>query len=800
MKLRLLITLFSSVFIVHSSVANTYFVVNNLNNGGGSLRAAINDANNHAGRDTIAFNISDGSVASRTIILNTALPSLDETTDIDATSQSKGDPFGISLAMIQLTTQTTGIAQGLDVEADSCEIYGFFINNFDVGILANAAYLRIGSVSHGNVIFDCTTACININVTDHAIIISNLIGVDTAGALPVGVVGDGIQVNNSYKVTIGGHSSEAANVISGNSYGIRFDDSAYSSVVGNLIGTNTAGTVARPNSYGIRGTGINTGIEIGGDSAYERNIISGNSLVGIYGAFGTTTITNNYIGLAADGFTALGNGTQGIYLTLGSIDNVIGGDGIADPNVIAYNSKEAIYFQNSTCLNNTIRRNSVYCNSQTSGSGGFNFNNGNNDLTPPALVIASTSGVSGTTYPNGLVDIYGDDDCSHCEGKTWIGSVTASNTGVFVLNASLPASITATITDTAGNTSEFSSCVNTTNTACVAAQFSIEPTAVCTGTTSTFVDESVPAAGTSLTSWSWNFGDGFTSTLQSPTHQYGTTGTFTITLIVTNNEGCSDTTTKTITAAVPPIAAFSSIDESCVGVAVSFTDESTAGSGANLTNWQWQFGDGFLGSGQHPTHSYGLPGTYTVTLTATNSNGCTDDATATINIYDQPAAGFTYSQSGLIVYFTNTSVSSSQSTYSWSFGDGAVSNAESPYHAYSTFGVYNVCLTVFDSICSTTDSVCQIVDLPTQVNNLQNNGIEVFPTPANDQLIISGAINNANISLVNSLGQEVFSAEGIFTTSTYTLNTQSLANGEYILLIRSTENVTAKKIFVLHEK
>ena len=125
------------------------------------------------------------------------------------------------------------------------------------------------------------------------------------------------------------------------------------------------------------------------------------------------------------------------------------------------------------------------------------------------------------------------------------------------------------------------------------------------------------------TSWNWNFGDGTTSTAQNPSHTYSTAGTKTVTLQAINANGNSTSSqTITITTPVPPsnppVAAFLvSATVVSVGQTVTFTDQSTA----TPTSWAWDFGDTATSTLQNPTHAYAAPGTYSVTLTATNADG-----------------------------------------------------------------------------------------------------------------------------------------------------------------------------------
>ena len=150
------------------------------------------------------------------------------------------------------------------------------------------------------------------------------------------------------------------------------------------------------------------------------------------------------------------------------------------------------------------------------------------------------------------------------------------------------------------------------------ASFNSDKTKIMVDDTVQFFDRSV----NSPTSWSWNFGDGSTSTDQNPSHIYTEAGDFTVTLTAVNQYGeDTDTIIDHITVEAPgtaPIATFSvnttSIDPRGV---VIFTDASEN----KPESWSWDFGDGTTSTNPSPVHIYMEAGTYTVTLTVTNSHG-----------------------------------------------------------------------------------------------------------------------------------------------------------------------------------
>ena len=200
------------------------------------------------------------------------------------------------------------------------------------------------------------------------------------------------------------------------------------------------------------------------------------------------------------------------------------------------------------------------------------------------------------------------------------------------------------------------------------------------------------------TSWLWNFGDGGSSTQQNPTYTYNTPGTYTVTLTSANGAG-NNTATQTnyITVNAPATSSkfHNQRNQRNSTIKVQFNDTSSN----SPTSWLWNFGDGGSSTLQNPTYTYNTPGTYNVTLTATNAGGnntVTQTGYITVN-YPAPVAGFTENTTSglnpLNVQFNDQSTGTVTSYY-WTFGDGGNSTLQNPTYTYNTPGTYTVTETV----------------------------------------------------------------------------------------------------------
>ncbi|TFD56802.1 PKD domain-containing protein [Cryobacterium suzukii] len=169
----------------------------------------------------------------------------------------------------------------------------------------------------------------------------------------------------------------------------------------------------------------------------------------------------------------------------------------------------------------------------------------------------------------------------------------------------------------------------------------VEPTASFSSAI-TYRDLSVDATGSTdsdgtITSYAWNFGDDNTATGATATHSYAASGSYPVTLTVTDNSGASTVTTRTVIATDPPANALptAAFSYQATPLTVAMDASTSADSDGTITGYSWDFGDGSTGSGVTSSHSYAVEGAYDVTLTVTDNSSATAQTKQTVVV---PAA------------------------------------------------------------------------------------------------------------------------------------------------------------------
>ncbi len=513
-----------------------------------------------------------------------------------------------------------------------------------------------GNVISGSVLNINLTGTTNLNESHHNRISGNLIGTNASGTASVGIQVEGVRVYVAYDNLIGTDGDGVSdalegNLISGNiDFGVMLQQTGARNTVvaGNKIGTDISGMVAIPNGTGgspragivLGGYGNRIGTNSDGVSDdLERNLISGNSQTTIsaiyfnnqpkpdapptiiagnwmgvdatglanlpnnYGIGGMSytpviirdnvisghtyegisthssgmLITGNYIGVGADGVTALGNGYSGIFIS--GNNNIIGGTGPGEGNIIAHNGATP-YFSGvrvgNTGLSNTLRGNRIYANSQLGidlrWPDGVNINDlgdpdtgGNNLQNYPIITFAQgynngTTHIQGTLNSNPNTDFILDfyyniaaDLTGYGEGQFYLGETSVATDGngnaIFdvTFSSTLPDNVfvTATATHADGSTSEFSLAYSAGG----VLDMPIEDLMI---QVSLPVYEDLPAqfsasinSGTGV-SYEWDFGDGQMGSGSAVEHIFSTTGTYTVILSASNNSSSASVETAVV--------------------------------------------------------------------------------------------------------------------------------------------------------------------------------------------------------------------------------------------------------------
>ncbi|MCF6307906.1 MAG: PKD domain-containing protein, partial [Flavobacteriaceae bacterium] len=212
--------------------------------------------------------------------------------------------------------------------------------------------------------------------------------------------------------------------------------------------------------------------------------------------------------------------------------------------------------------------------------------------------------------------------------------------------------------------------------------------------------------------------------LDKTTFDCSNVGDNTVILTVIDTSGNEATATATVEVLGVQAAFTTDSNAVCRNIVINFTDTSTASGSETITSWLWDFGDGNTSSVQNPSHSYGIPNVYVVSLTTTSSNGCESTTSTSITVHP-PIADFTLTpeigcETPHTVFFTD--LSTQPDIWLWEFGDGSTSTAQNPVHNYTTYGDFPVRLWVQDTIYGCSDIKERLVKVAAVQTNFTLNG------------------------------------------------------------------------------
>jgi PKD repeat protein len=252
------------------------------------------------------------------------------------------------------------------------------------------------------------------------------------------------------------------------------------------------------------------------------------------------------------------------------------------------------------------------------------------------------------------------------------------------------------------------------------ASFTASPSPTTIGSSIAFNAGGSTDPGTTLSSYTWTFGDGNTGNGVTPSHSYAKAGTYIVTLTVGDAFGQTSTVAHAATVVGPPTAAFTAVPTPAIaGSPTSFDATTSTDPGTVITSYGWSFGDGSTGSGATPSHAFSSAGTYTVTLTVADNFGEQSAVTRSISVVGPLAASFTVTPNpgtaGSPVNFDagpSTDPGTTISSYSWDFGDGATATGVASTHTYKKAGTYTVTITAADAAGQSVKSTQKVAIKP----------------------------------------------------------------------------------------
>ncbi len=323
----------------------------------------------------------------------------------------------------------------------------------------------------------------------------------------------------------------------------------------------------------------------------------------------------------------------------------------------------------------------------------------------PAAVNAPPTASFTTSCQNGTCSFDGsasNDPDGTIQSSVWDFGDGTTGTGATIIHpyaksGSYP--VTLTVTDNSGAKATASKTVTITVDQPPTASF----TSTAADLTASFDGSGSSDPDGTVASYAWNFGDNSTDNGPTPKHSYVAAGTYSVTLTVADDQGATDTVTKSVTVAKSNVAPTASFSSTSVDLKASFDGSGSSDPDGTVASYAWDFGDNATGTGQTTSHTYAAAGSYSVKLTVTDNSGATNTVTKSVTVAKSnvaPTASFSSTSVDLKASFDGSGSSDPDGTvasYAWDFGDNATGTGQTTSHTYAAAGSYSVKLTVTDN-------------------------------------------------------------------------------------------------------
>ena len=322
----------------------------------------------------------------------------------------------------------------------------------------------------------------------------------------------------------------------------------------------------------------------------------------------------------------------------------------------------------------------------------------------------------------------------------------------------------------------------------------------------------------------WDFKDNTYSNAQNTSYTYSTPGTYNVRYYYNNsNNNCfaSASTSVNVQNVRPQTCdpSFTTSPDQFLLKTLLFHSNS---SNFNSHSYTWDFGDGTTGTGRNTNHTYANNGSYLACLTITDTAlNCTSSFCDSVYITNTPCKasfvkmkdpGSTYG-----VILVNNSSKGPSHIYNWDFGDGTQTTGMNPNHQYSSFGTYQVCLTILDTILNCRSTFCDSLGMDSlgnlksgfgvqvintsqvgtvgvnELSQTDNDKIALFPNPVKELLTVQfNSFQNSTIYQINDLsGKEIM--KSTLTGKKKELDVSNLKKGVYFILFHDGINTDVKK-------
>lgn len=363
-----------------------------------------------------------------------------------------------------------------------------------------------------------------------------------------------------------------------------------------------------------------------------------------------------------------------------------------------------------------------------------------------------------------------------------IGGIPVSTNDTVSYVATAATSLTVVLQVTDNNSAVDDSTFTITINNIPSAGFTLSSSSICAEDT-TFITST--GSGTGLLSYSYSAtpSGGTLSTGGASGSGYftsATDGSYLITQMLTDFNGCMDTASHTVIVNPLDDATFSALTDLCDDESLSLVHSDNSGiwSGTGVT-------DGGNGTG---TFASSTGGDHYITYTTGGT--CPDAYTDTVAVLASPTANFTYTGS-ITVDFTDASTGS-PATYDWDFGDGGTETTANPSHTYAADGSYTVCLVVTNaSGCD--DTLCQSVTIAgVGVSELNNINVSFYPNPTNDELNVQTS-NPVNVTIYNVIGKQVLRTR---INANKVMSVSHLESGSYFIQFENNGQRFTEKLII----